>query len=41
RSSYYTGQSLILDGGLTAQRPYVTQPTSEKGAAPEEKRMYR
>jgi NAD(P)-dependent dehydrogenase (short-subunit alcohol dehydrogenase family) len=25
RSSYYTGQSLILDGGLTAQRPYVTQ----------------
>jgi hypothetical protein len=26
RSSYYTGQSLILDGGLAAQRPYVTQP---------------
>ena len=26
RSSYYTGQSLTLDGGLTAQRPYVTQP---------------
>jgi NAD(P)-dependent dehydrogenase (short-subunit alcohol dehydrogenase family) len=26
RSSYYTGQSLILDGGLTAQRPSVTQP---------------
>ena len=24
RSSYYTGQSLTLDGGLTAQRPYVT-----------------
>jgi len=23
RSSYYTGQSLTLDGGLTAQRPYV------------------
>jgi NAD(P)-dependent dehydrogenase (short-subunit alcohol dehydrogenase family) len=21
RSSYYTGQSLTLDGGLTAQRP--------------------
>ena len=41
RSSYYTGQSLILDGGLTAQRPYVTQPTSEKGAAPGERRMYR
>jgi NAD(P)-dependent dehydrogenase (short-subunit alcohol dehydrogenase family) len=32
RSSYYTGQSLILDGGLTAQRPYVTQPTGEEGA---------
>jgi NAD(P)-dependent dehydrogenase (short-subunit alcohol dehydrogenase family) len=31
RSSYYTGQSLILDGGLTAQRPYVTQPTRQKG----------
>jgi A-factor type gamma-butyrolactone 1'-reductase (1S-forming) len=27
RSSYYTGQSLTLDGGLTAQRPYVTQPS--------------
>jgi len=30
RSSYYTGQSLTLDGGLTAQRPYVTQPTNHK-----------
>jgi hypothetical protein len=30
RSSYYTGQSLILDGGLTAQRPYVTQSASDK-----------
>ena len=30
RSSYYTGQSLTLDGGLTAQRPSVTQPTSDK-----------
>jgi NAD(P)-dependent dehydrogenase (short-subunit alcohol dehydrogenase family) len=29
RSSYYTGQSLTLDGGLTAQRPYVTQPASD------------
>ena len=28
RSSYYTGQSLTLDGGLTAQRPYVTQPAN-------------
>jgi len=23
RSSYYTGQSLTLDGGLTAQRPFA------------------
>jgi hypothetical protein len=30
RSSYYTGQSLTLDGGLTAQRPYVTRPTNEQ-----------
>jgi NAD(P)-dependent dehydrogenase (short-subunit alcohol dehydrogenase family) len=30
RSSYYTGQSLTLNGGLTAQRPYVTQPASDK-----------
>jgi NAD(P)-dependent dehydrogenase (short-subunit alcohol dehydrogenase family) len=30
RSSYYTGQSLTLDGGLTAQRPYVTQTASDK-----------
>ena len=30
RSSYYTGQSLTLDGGLTAQRPYVTQFASGK-----------
>ena len=22
-SSYYTGQSLVLDGGLTAQRPFT------------------
>ena len=41
RSSYYTGQSLTLDGGLTAQRPYVTQPGSERGAALEEERMCR
>jgi NAD(P)-dependent dehydrogenase (short-subunit alcohol dehydrogenase family) len=33
RSSYYTGQSLVLDGGLTAQRPYVTQPTRKKDVA--------
>jgi NAD(P)-dependent dehydrogenase (short-subunit alcohol dehydrogenase family) len=30
KSSYYTGQSLTLDGGLTAQRPYVTQPANDK-----------
>lgn len=30
RSSYYTGQSLVLDGGLTAQRPHVTQPAGDK-----------
>jgi enoyl-[acyl-carrier-protein] reductase (NADH) len=30
RSSYYTGQSLTLDGGLTAQRPYVTQSAGDK-----------
>ena len=35
RSSYYTGQSLTLDGGLTAQRPYVTKPIREKDAAPD------
>jgi Enoyl-(Acyl carrier protein) reductase len=40
RSSYYTGQSLTLDGGLTAQRPYVTQPASDKLVqnAPDKKR---
>ena len=27
KSSYYTGQSLTLDGGLTAQRPFVQQLT--------------
>jgi A-factor type gamma-butyrolactone 1'-reductase (1S-forming) len=35
RSSYYTGQSLTLDGGLTAQRPYVTKPISVKDAVPD------
>lgn len=29
RSSYYTGQSLTLDGGLTAQRPSLHEPSSE------------
>jgi A-factor type gamma-butyrolactone 1'-reductase (1S-forming) len=28
KSSYYTGQSLTLDGGLTAQRPFLQQLTS-------------
>ena len=30
-SSYYTGQSLTLDGGLTAQRPSVNLPVSSAG----------
>jgi A-factor type gamma-butyrolactone 1'-reductase (1S-forming) len=34
RSSYYTGQSLTLDGGLTAQRPSVQRPVTEPIAAP-------
>ncbi len=34
RSSYYTGRSLTLDGGLTAQRPSVQQPVSELVATP-------
>jgi NAD(P)-dependent dehydrogenase (short-subunit alcohol dehydrogenase family) len=33
RSSYYTGPSLPLDGGLTAQRPYVARPSNEKHGA--------
>jgi enoyl-[acyl-carrier-protein] reductase (NADH) len=33
RSSYYTGQSLTLDGGLTAQRPSIQQPVTERMAA--------
>jgi NAD(P)-dependent dehydrogenase (short-subunit alcohol dehydrogenase family) len=33
KSSYYTGQSLILDGGLTAQRPYATQPVNQESMA--------
>jgi NAD(P)-dependent dehydrogenase (short-subunit alcohol dehydrogenase family) len=32
RSSYFTGQSLTIDGGLTAQRPFVMQPNIEKRA---------
>jgi NAD(P)-dependent dehydrogenase (short-subunit alcohol dehydrogenase family) len=39
RSSYYTGQSLTLDGGLTAQRPYVMQPVNQERAALEEQRL--
>ena len=35
-SSYYTGQSLVLDGGLTAQRPFVRRTTP---ADPEETSM--
>lgn len=39
KSSYYTGQSLTLDGGLTAQRPYATQPVNQERAALEEQRL--
>jgi NAD(P)-dependent dehydrogenase (short-subunit alcohol dehydrogenase family) len=38
KSSYYTGQSLTLDGGLTAQRPYITQPGNQERAALDEQR---
>lgn len=30
-SSYYTGQSLTLDGGLTAQRPFAAQSLHQNG----------
>jgi NAD(P)-dependent dehydrogenase (short-subunit alcohol dehydrogenase family) len=36
KSSYYTGQSLTLDGGLTAQRPHVAQPVNRERAPQEE-----
>jgi hypothetical protein len=36
KSSYYTVQSLTLDGGLTAQRPYVTQPVNQERISLEE-----
>src|SRR5580692_7472990 len=39
KSSYYTGQSMTLDGGLTAKRPYITQPVDTGGAALEEQRL--
>ena len=35
-SSYYTGQSLTLDGGLTAQRPRGQEPITEYAAEPRE-----
>jgi putative flavoprotein involved in K+ transport len=38
RSSYYTGQSLTLDGGLTALRPSIQQSSSESAAMPLSKR---
>jgi len=37
KSSYYTGQSLALDGGLTAQRPYVTQSVNLEHASEEQR----
>ena len=39
RSSYYTGQSLTLDGGLTAQRPYVIHPEGDQNAGDETLRV--
>jgi A-factor type gamma-butyrolactone 1'-reductase (1S-forming) len=40
-SSYYTGQSLTLDGGLTAQRPFASQPVNPQRATLEEQRLAR
>lgn len=37
-SSYFTGQSLTLDGGLTAQRPHCRGIVTERAAEPLEKR---
>jgi A-factor type gamma-butyrolactone 1'-reductase (1S-forming) len=34
RSSYYSGQSLTLDGGLSAQRPYAAQPSTVHSSTP-------
>jgi NAD(P)-dependent dehydrogenase (short-subunit alcohol dehydrogenase family) len=39
KSSYYTGQSLILDGGLTAQRPSAAPPANQESVALEEQRL--
>ena len=39
KSSYYTGQSLTLDGGLTAQRPHITRPVDTEGPELEEQRL--
>src|SRR6516162_4160888 len=33
-SSYYTGQSLVLDGGLTAQRPFIRRSSIPTRMAP-------
>jgi NAD(P)-dependent dehydrogenase (short-subunit alcohol dehydrogenase family) len=37
-SSYFTGQSLTLDGGLTAQRPSGQGPVTKRAAEPGEER---
>src|ERR1700735_1271942 len=37
-SSYFTGQSLTLDGGLTAQRPRGQGPGTKRAAEPGEVR---
>lgn len=36
RSSYYTGQSLTLDGGLTAQRPFTQNAVAVRNLARDE-----
>jgi hypothetical protein len=39
KSSYYTGQSLALNGGLMAQRPCVPQPIYMEGPELWEQRL--
>jgi hypothetical protein len=39
RSSYYTGQSLTLDGGLTAQRPSAPADMLEASIPWQEERL--
>jgi NAD(P)-dependent dehydrogenase (short-subunit alcohol dehydrogenase family) len=41
QSSYYTGQSLVLDGGLTAQRPFVRSVDDRTGETLQEEQEER